>query len=137
MHNLDTCGGAGCVWENDVSNAWSAQPHMITAEFIASDYIRIWKKTYEYCRKTFGSQRITENTWITKNIWIAEKNIWTTKTYGLQKKTYGPQKHMDCRKKHMDCRKNIWIAENYGLQKKHMDFQKRHMDHRKKHIENI
>ena len=51
------------MWENDVSNAWSAQPHAITAEFIASDYIRTWKKTYEYCRK---------------NIWITEKK------YGIQ-----------------------------------------------------
>ena len=56
MHNLDTSGRAGCVQENDVSNVWSAQPHAITAEFIASDDIRTWKKTYEYCRK---------NIWIT------------------------------------------------------------------------
>ena len=79
MHNLDTCGGAGCAWENDVSNAWSAQPHAITAEFIASDYIRTWKKTYEYCRK---------NIWIVeKNIWIVEKNIsMVEKKYGFPKK---------------------------------------------------
>ena len=73
MHNLETCGRAGCVRENDVSNVWSAQPHVITAEFIASDYIRTWKKTYEYCRK---------NIWITmdhrkdmdyrKNIWVPD-----------------------------------------------------------------
>src|SRR5882762_2115917 len=100
MHNLDICGGAGCARENDVSDAWSAQPHTITAEFIASDYIRIWKKTYEYCRK---------NIWITKNIWIAEKNIQI-------KKTYGSQKHMDYRKKHMDFRK------------KHMDRRKKHIE---------
>src|SRR5882762_9240580 len=61
MHNLDTCGGAGCARENDVSNARSAQPCAITAEFIA---IRLHKN-------------LEENIWIAeKNIWIVEKNIW-------------------------------------------------------------
>ena len=61
MHNLDTCGGAGCAWENDVSDAQSAQPRAITAEFIASDYIRTWKKHMNITEKTYGSQWITEN----------------------------------------------------------------------------
>jgi len=56
MHNDDTYGRAGCAWENDVSNVQPAQPCAITAEFIASDYIRTWKKMN--CRK---------NTWITGN----------------------------------------------------------------------
>src|SRR5882762_10359932 len=92
MHNLDTCGGAGCARENDVSNAWSAQPHMITAEFIASDYIRTWRKTYEYCRK---------------NIWITEKKWIVKKTY--EKNMNRRKKHMDCRKKHMYCRIKHYI----------------------------
>jgi len=102
MHNLDTCGGAGCARENDVSDARSAQPHMITAEFIASDYIRTWKKTYEYCRK---------------NIWIIEKNMdFRKKHNGHRKKIWISEKNI------MVVEKNIWIVE------RNMDFRKKHKE---------
>src|SRR5882724_3571435 len=106
MDDHDTCGSAGCARENNVSDARSAQPRAITAEFIASDYIRSWKKTY-------GSKK---------------------KTYGL--KTYEfPKKHMGYRKKHMNLRKAYESQKKtYESPKRHMDHRKKHMNRRIKHM---
>jgi len=58
MDDHDTCGGVGCARENNVSDARSAQPRVITAEFIASDYIRSWKKTDGSKKKTYDCRHM-------------------------------------------------------------------------------
>src|SRR5882724_6201517 len=110
MDDHDTCGGAGCARENNVSDAQSAQPHAITAEFIASDYIRSWKKTYGPKKTHMDCRHMGKRhtNCQKKNINLQKKNIWI-----IEKKYESPKRHMDHRKKHMDRRI------------KHMNFRKK------------